>query len=190
METRRSVVKGAIGFAGVFAVGGIGVAVGGSEDLLRPPGGQDEARFAAACTKCNRCRSICPENAIVTSGIEDGFVNARMPKLDFHSGYCTFCGKCIDVCPTGALKPFDYLSERIGTAVIDEDRCLAWNQRGCDRCIDACSYEAITKDEAGRPVIDADKCNGCGICTYVCPASSFGSYSGDRKRGVSVEVDR
>lgn len=39
----------------------------------------------------------------------------------------------------------------------------------CGACEDRCFFEAITLDEdAGRPIVDADKCIGCGVCAVGC----------------------
>jgi Fe-S-cluster-containing hydrogenase component 2 len=41
----------------------------------------------------------------------------------------------------------------------------------CNPCVDACRPGAITKpnDINDLPVVDFDKCNGCGICIAHCP---------------------
>ena len=155
--------------------------------MLRPPGGQDETSLIANCTKCNRCRSICPENVIITASLEDGLVNVRTPTLDFKRGYCTFCGKCVEVCPTGALVPYGP-NVKIGVARIDKDECVTYSQSGCQRCAEYCPEGALTIDSNGHPVVDESACNGCGWCEYVCPSASFGTYSGSKRRGVNVEV--
>lgn len=173
--------------AGMFALGGVGRAFAGSQELLRPPGGQDESRIWAACLRCDKCRSACHLGCIAEARIEDGVVNARTPVVDFHKGYCDFCNRCIEVCPTTAFSSFDPEVDKIGVAVVDVDECVAWRQGGCGKCVDACDYGAIELDDAGHPMVDADKCNGCGKCEYLCPSATFKSYSGSRKRGINVE---
>jgi len=185
--SRRAFALGAVGFAGLFAVGGAGVAFNGERALLRPPGAQDEDAFLANCLKCDKCRSICPQDCISVGVLEDGIVNFRTPKMDFRKGYCTFCDKCTQVCPTKAVLPFDENVEKIGVAVIDASQCIAYEKNGCQKCVDACAYDAVHLDDAGRPVVDAGVCNGCGQCEYVCPSSSFRSYSGSKNRGINVE---
>lgn len=185
--TRRMFVIGAAGLASMCAVGGIGTALSGKGDILRPPGGQDSARFAALCIKCDRCRSACPEGCITVATLENGILNARTPRMDFHKGFCTFCSKCADVCSTGAISAgFDLNVQKIGCAVIDQDQCLAYNGGGCRKCADACTYGAISWT-GSHPVVDASLCNGCGICENACPSNSLRSFSGSRDtRGINI----
>ncbi|MCI8468251.1 MAG: 4Fe-4S dicluster domain-containing protein [Eggerthellaceae bacterium] len=185
--SRRGLIVGAGCFAGMIALGGVGRAFAGDGGLVRLPGAQDEERFLAACLKCDKCRSACPQDCVSVARLEDGLLNARTPYLDFHKGACDFCGRCIEVCPTGALAPFDPASERLGVAVIDAAECIAWKQGGCVRCVEACPYGAVVLNENGRPVVEADLCNGCGACEHACPSATLMSYSGSRRRGINVE---
>lgn len=153
--------------------------------VLRPPGGQDEETFLATCIRCDRCREICPTGAIGITNFEDGILNVRTPIMKFHIGHCTMCKKCVDVCPTVALKPFTPNRVKIGFAVVN-DRCIAWSVGGCTVCKSACPYHAITLDKDNRPVIDAQACNGCGLCEKVCPALVLRSYLGGDLRGIEV----
>ena len=114
-----------------------------------------------------------------------GLLQARTPVLDFHKGYCDFCGKCQTACPTGALGSFDPQRDKLGVAVVQKDRCIAYFE-GCVECEKACPYEAIALDDVGHPVIDAAKCNGCGVCENVCPALVYRSFAGGSRRGVVV----
>lgn len=182
--TRRSFVGLAAACAAVTAVGGAGVAFAGEGALLRPPGGQDEAALLGACIKCDRCRSACPTGAVAVASVGDGFVRARTPVLNFHQGYCDFCDRCIQVCPTGALRPFDETVEKLGVAVVQKDRCLSWFQ-GCTVCEDSCAFDALIFAD-GHPVVDGDRCNGCGQCEYECTALVYGTFAGGTRRGIVV----
>ncbi|WP_314921164.1 4Fe-4S dicluster domain-containing protein [Slackia exigua] len=184
---RRTFFYAIGGIAALAATGAVGVAHG-EGDLLRPPGGQDESAFLAGCIRCDKCRSICPTNCVRPGVLEDGFVAYRTPKIDFHRGYCTFCNKCIEVCPIKCLAAFDPVENKIGLAVIDRVECLAYKGSGCQVCVDACQYGAISLDEAGRPVVNTGLCNGCGQCEYECPSASYGSYSGSGVRGINVST--
>ena len=190
--TRRTLIAGGAGAAVLLALGGVTKYAFSFPPLLRPPGGQDEDHFIATCIKCDRCRSICPLNCIAVANMNDGLLNARTPKLDFHIGYCDFCNLCIECCPTGALAPFNPDKEWIAPAVIDNNLCIAYGTvgGGCRKCIEGCPFGAITADSEGRPLVNADKCNGCGYCEYICPSNSYRVFSGVRKRAITVEADK
>lgn len=187
--SRRSFVGFCAATAACAGVGAAARIAGGSEELLRPPGAQDEPTLQSSCLKCDRCRSICPAGIIGVAHIEDGILNARTPVLDFRKGYCDFCDLCLNVCPTGAIRPFDETKEKIGVAIVQKDRCLAYSN-GCEECAQACPYEAITLDSAGYPVVDAAKCNGCGKCENVCPALVYRTFAGGSRRGIVVVPER
>ncbi len=166
-------------------VGATAYALEGENELLRPPGGQDERAFLAACVKCDRCRSVCPTGALAVAHVEDGFVRARTPKFDFHKGYCDFCGKCQEVCGTGALSSFDPSQDKVGVAVVQKDRCLAYDQ-GCESCKDSCPFGALAFDAGRHPSVDPQLCNGCGSCEYQCVALVYGTFAGGTRRGIVV----
>lgn len=183
--TRRAFVGYCATAAVAVSAGGVVRLSGNDDGLLRPPGAQDVDHLFSACIKCDRCRSICPTGIVVPSTLFDGVLSARTPKLDFHRGRCTFCDECLYVCPTGAIKPFDETCEKIGMAIIQPDRCLAYDT-GCRVCVDACPYDALSVDENGLPIVDPKACNGCGECVNVCPALVYRSFPGGKRRGVVV----
>ena len=179
-----------VGMAGTtLACTAFGVSIGASpshdDALLRPPGAQDTSLLHTLCLRCDRCRSVCPTEAIRVAPIEEGMLNARTPMLDFHRGYCDFCELCAQVCPTGAIAAFDPDVDKIGVAVVQEDRCLAY-AGGCVLCVDACPYEALSLDKADRPIVDEEACNGCGLCEHVCPALVYRSFGGGTRRGIAI----
>lgn len=143
--------------------------------LLRPPGALAEQRFNATCTRCGQCLQVCPTKVLVPSGLEAGieglwtprFVPCRGPV----PGRCMFCMACVQVCPTGALDQVPPETVRLGRAEINRSQCLAWAKgTQCLLCVETCPKFAITIDKTGKhPVIDAEKCNGCGSCEAHCP---------------------
>ncbi len=53
-------------------------------------------------------------------------------------------------------------------ATVNLERCT-----GCWNCIDVCRFSAISEREEGKISIDPISCEGCGICSYVCPAKAI-----------------
>lgn len=46
---------------------------------------------------------------------------------------------------------------------------------GCGRCVVSCrnsAYQAISLDENRRAVVDKEKCDGCGLCSQICPVNN------------------
>ena len=191
--TRRDFLVGAAGAGSLVLLGGAGSAFAdGESQLVRPPGGQDYERLLRLCMRCDRCRGACPQGCIDVSHIEDGLLQARLPKMNFSLGLCDFCDgspQCIRVCPSGALaSAFESSTDRIGIACVRHDACLLDRlSGGCSKeCIRACEYGALSLSEGGSLVVDEVKCNGCGACEFVCPAASYASYAGGRSRGIEV----
>lgn len=138
---------------------------------LRPPGAVDERRFAALCTRCNRCIEVCPYKSIKPAGITS-VAGAGSPVILAREVPCYLCMKCPPVCPTGALEPITEKRQvRMGIAVVNERTCYAFQGILCRTCVDECPLpdEAIFQDSMLLPRV-TDKCVGCGICERVCPA--------------------
>ena len=117
--------------------------------------------------------------------VSDSLLDARTPVLKMHRGSCDFCDLCRRVCPTGAIGTFDPEQDKIGVAVVQTDRCLAYSG-GCTKCYQECPYDAISLNSADCPVVDPALCNGCGVCENVCPALVYRSFSGGNRRGIKV----
>lgn len=191
IERRDFVAYSAAGAVAMFGVGGI--AFVSSPELVRPPGAQNTKQFQS-CIRCEKCMEVCPHKAISMAHVEDGFANIRTPKMDFKNGFCDFCEdygyipQCANVCPVGSIQlssdkvgSFEAGDKTIiGKAIITRNWCLAWNALNCKKCYDSCTHEAIILDENNLPYVVADKCNGCGICEYVCLSKTAGSLTGDR----------
>ncbi len=193
--TRRSFTAGAVGACALFGMGAVKLAP--TAELLRPPGAQDQTRLLATCIRCNKCREVCPQRAIGVTHIEDGFINARTPSMDFKSGYCNFCQDkdggplCASACPTGAIEHIAKGATPIlGKAELNRDWCLAARGMGCHECVDKCPYNAIELGADKVPVVDYDACNGCGACELYCISMSSGALiDGATDRAILVKPE-
>jgi ferredoxin len=146
-----------------------------------PPGAVSIWNFHKHCTACQLCVSVCPNQVLSNKAF--GFMK---PNMSYERGYCRpECVKCSEVCPTGAIKPITKVEKsaiKIGCAVWKEDICIVNADKVvCDNCSRHCSTGAISMipksadDPASPkiPMIDTDRCIGCGTCEHLCPARPY-----------------
>lgn len=158
--------------------------------LIRPPGVIDEETFLSKCIRCGICIKVCPTQAIQADVSLSGVEGLATPILIPRNGFCAYsCNACGQNCPVEAIPPLA-LSEKqattIGHAYIDHNRCLAWgDHQNCIVCEEMCPLpqKAITletgafSDPEGNPievllpVVDRERCIGCGTCENKCPVS-------------------
>lgn len=153
--------------------------------LLRPPGASTEEDFIARCVKCGRCVEACPYAVLHVARLEGGLA-AGTPTFDARAHACRLCEDlpCIDACPTEALHPLPSREDvRIGTAVIDEELCIALKGMRCEVCYRVCplidraitiDYRTIEGDAIHSifaPIVHEDACTGCGLCVERCVVS-------------------
>ncbi len=135
---------------------------------LRPPGALEEVAFLATCHRCGRCAEACAFGVISLAGGEAG-VAVGTPALSLRRAPCRLCLVCVQVCPSGALRKGP--TPRAGIARISRARCIAWQGGFCQRCFDECppAQMAIVLEDLEKPVVDKERCTGCGACEHVCP---------------------
>ncbi|MBQ5875571.1 MAG: 4Fe-4S binding protein, partial [Alistipes sp.] len=112
--------------------------------------------------------------------------NFMQPAMSFEKGYCRpECVKCSEVCPTGAINPISVIEKssiQIGHAVWVKRNCVVITDNvDCGNCAEHCPTGAISmvlsdyKNKKSRkiPVINKERCIGCGACEQLCPSRPF-----------------
>ena len=150
---------------------------------ILPPGALSARNFARHCTACQLCVQVCPNQVLRPS---TDLMKMMQPEASYERGYCRpECTKCSEVCPAGAIRPIDRAiksSTQIGHAVWIEKNCVV-NTDGvsCGNCERHCptgAIQMVPKDANDKkslkiPVIDTERCIGCGACENLCPSRPF-----------------
>lgn len=148
-----------------------------------PPGAGSLRNMAQHCTACQLCVSVCPNDVLRPSS---ALATMMQPEMSYERGYCRpECTKCSEVCPAGAIRPIsvaDKSSTQIGHAVWVAANCVPLTDGvSCGNCARHCPTGAITmvSSEADNaeapkiPVVNTERCIGCGACENLCPARPF-----------------
>ena len=150
---------------------------------LVPPGAKGIRNMRTHCTGCQLCVSVCPNQVLRPS---TKLETLMQPEMSYERGYCRpECTKCSEVCPAGAilkLTPADKSATQIGHAVWVEKNCVPLRDKvECGNCARHCPTGAITMvpsdaddaDSLKIPVVNVERCIGCGACENLCPARPF-----------------
>lgn len=133
------------------------------------------------------------EHAPISKGVSESMVSEKYyepPLIDIIKLACHKCPTkrvfVTDGCqgclehPCQTVCPKQCITMVKGRSVIDTEKCIK-----CGKCINACEYNAIIRqerpcvqacevgaigvDSQGRAEIDQDKCVACGMCLVSCP---------------------
>jgi len=150
---------------------------------IEPPGALSLQHFAQHCTACQLCVSVCPNGVLRPSG---DIERLMQPEMSYERGYCRpECNKCSQVCPTGAITPITVAEKsaiHIGHAVWIRKNCIPLTDGvECGNCARHCPVGAIKmvpsdsndSQSVKIPVINEERCIGCGACENLCPSRPF-----------------
>ena len=150
---------------------------------LTPPGSLGIKHFSQHCTACQLCVSVCPNQVLRPSG---GLLTLMQPEMSYERGYCRpECVKCSEVCPAGAIRPItkeEKTAIQIGHAVWVKANCIVETDGvECGNCARHCPSGAIqmvprdadNPESLKIPVVNTERCIGCGACENLCPARPF-----------------
>ena len=168
------------------------------DKLITPPGSLSIRNLRTHCTACQLCIDACPNDVLRPSSSLDRFMQ---PEVSYERGYCRpECTRCSEVCPTSAIQPVtveERTAIQVGHAVWTRDLCVpVKDEKPCGLCARKCPAQAIQmvplqagvhqdgwrwrdadNQEIPRekvlliPVVNEEKCIGCGACENLCPSS-------------------
>lgn len=193
--SRRNFLSASAGVAVVAVVGAHAKTVDGGlaaiadrkipsrRTRIAPPGAVSLRNLTTHCTACQLCVSACPNGVLRPSS---SLETLMQPESSYERGYCRpECNRCSQVCPTGAIRPIsiaDKSAVQIGHAVWVKENCVPLTDGvECGNCARHCPAGAITMvplvegDDSSLhiPVVDTERCIGCGACENLCPSRPF-----------------
>lgn len=148
-----------------------------------PPGAKSIRNLQQHCTACQLCVSVCPNGVLRPS---TDIETLMQPESSYERGYCRpECTKCSEICPAGAIIKIDRAEKssiQIGHAVWVKENCVPLTDGvECGNCARHCPVGAIqmvpsdkdNPDSPKIPIVNDERCIGCGACENLCPARPF-----------------
>ena len=169
---------------------------------LTPPGSLSAANLQQHCTACQLCIANCPNGVLRPSTSIEHFLQPAMEYDNgYCRPECTRCADVCPAGAIKPITKEEKTAIQIGHAVWVKENCLpASQEQKCGSCAAHCPAEAIQmvpldktlkqnaedgqwydvdgnrvdmRDQLMSPVVNEEKCIGCGKCEYLCPARPF-----------------
>jgi carbon-monoxide dehydrogenase iron sulfur subunit len=133
------------------------------------------------CTGCRNCETACSVFHVQACNPTKSAVRiVKWPNRGLHVPVvCQQCEEpaCANICPVQAISR----NEDTGAMIVDPERCV-----GCQICIVACPFGAITLDRDRRQAIKCDLCGGAEPwCVRFCEPGAL-TY----KRPAEISLDK
>ncbi|MBV1960378.1 MAG: 4Fe-4S binding protein [Immundisolibacteraceae bacterium] len=162
-----------------------------AKQWIRPPFAIAELDFLLSCSRCGDCIAACPHQVVFALPARLGAKVVGTPALDLLNKGCHLCSDwpCVEACnetalalpetnpaetpppesdpPKPALTP-QLLPPKLATLTINVETCLPYQGPECGACDNSCPLPGALRWDGVRPVIDDEKCVGCGLCRQAC----------------------
>jgi indolepyruvate ferredoxin oxidoreductase alpha subunit len=119
------------------------------------------------CVGCDICEYACAfEKEGVFNQLKSRIRTVRVNQIYNSAVTCKAClnAPCVAACPEDALSQ----SKQTGTITVDEAKC-----KGCNWCVEACQYGAISLHPTTHKPLICDACGGDPQCIPACPESAL-----------------
>jgi ferredoxin-type protein NapG len=149
--------------------------------LLSLPGAGDKEAFLKNCVGSGSCVEACPYGSVTMIPLG---ASRRIPAINPCESPCYLCdpAPCTEACKHDALQQVPLGQVRMGIANLDPVLCLRFAGKDCTLCYDSCPLRDVAiiwDEEIEAPLINLDKCTGCGVCMFKCPSE---------EKPISIEV--
>lgn len=166
---------------------------------ISPAGSLSLRHFTQHCTACQLCVSVCPNQVLRPSTALETLMQPEMSyEKGYCRPECTKCSDVCPAGAIRPISREEKSSIQIGHAVLDYQLCLPFTEDvHCGNCARHCPAgaismvrkDAVEEPDTGKarpnsmhsggkacqgnvriPVVNTERCIGCGACENLCPA--------------------
>jgi len=147
--------------------------LGKTQPIMDAVGTTKYEPFITDCVMCKTCELVCSTYRERETNPALARIHVIFKELDWVEGksdttvelnicrQCPGIAACMSVCPVeGAV----YRDENTGAVLVNDDLCIR-----CNKCVDACPYDAIWFSKRKDKILKCDLCGGEPKCVEWCP---------------------